>query len=131
MTNCAYRSWSGVLTPYAGLDWSSVSGAGTNHWHTLRNDYTFYRGINEDTHPPAQTAPWFTNYRYLWKDIAFADKTRRLLVQWYERARSSPANEAVIAIHGSSVIPDAWFASSPISQSWGLAYPNGVGELGR
>lgn len=129
MTDCTYRYWSGVITPYNGIKWDTVQNAGTNHWHTLKNDYNFYIGVTTDTNPPVEgDASWYIGYRKLWKDITFSDKTRRLLCQWYERSRPTPANEAIIFIHGSSIIPDAWFASSLVSQAWGSTYANGIGD---
>jgi pimeloyl-ACP methyl ester carboxylesterase len=122
--DCAYRPWMNSVTPFTDKTFADVEGAGTGYDKTLRNNWDYYAGI-ETADPPANTPPRYAHYRFLRETHRLNDeRARHLLVQYYEQIHNPQAREAVIAIHGSGLFPDAWFRGSALSRSWGANYTN-------
>jgi dienelactone hydrolase len=111
--SCAYRPSMQAVTQFDSLTYANVLTAATDYKKTIANSWAYYN-------PGAALEPdptlWYPEYKF--------KRVGRLTTRWYEKARTPRAAEAVIAIHGSSSIPDLWFSDSQASGSWGANYLN-------
>jgi pimeloyl-ACP methyl ester carboxylesterase len=111
--SCDYRPSYQFVAQFDGFTYANVLNAGSDYKKTFANAWAYY---NPAAPLEPDPYPWYPEYRF--------KRVGRLMARWYEKARSPRAAEAVIAIHGSSSIPDMWFADSQAAQGWPTDYLN-------
>jgi pimeloyl-ACP methyl ester carboxylesterase len=111
--SCLYRPSLQFVTQFDGMTYADVLNAGSDYKKTFANAWAYY---NPAAPLEPDPYPWYPEYKF--------KRVGRLMARWYEKARSPRAAEAVIAIHGSSSIPDMWFADSQAAQGWPMDYLN-------
>ena len=115
--DCEYRFNPGRVDWTQGVTFDDLRARNTgfNYPESLLNNEDYYRrygGTRKTTPaPPALTAPWYLDLDYVREthpDPTPGEPDRQLLAQFLFQRHSPPSDEAVIAIHGSSVIPNDW-----------------------
>jgi hypothetical protein len=115
MVNCTVPSHAQSVTQFADKTFANVLTASSDYKKSLRNNWVYYNP-SAALEPDPTTVYSGVPYPYEFKRVG------RMMSRWYAKAHSIPATDAVIVIHGSTSLPDLWFADSQVSQSWGEDY---------
>lgn len=119
-TDCNYYPSTNAVAQYEDKTFATLHNAGSDYKFSLRNGWSYY---NPSAAAEPDPIPYYPEYKFLRETHTGPNgEQRRMLARWYEKKHATQAQEAVIAIHGASSIPDLWFADSQASISWAVPH---------
>lgn len=118
MVDCTYYPSNNALAQYEDKTFATIHTCSSDYKYSIRNCWSYYTGGVEP-----DPIPYYPEYKFLRETHTGPNgEDRHMLARWYEKKHTTRANAAVIAIHGSSSLPDLWFADSAASVSWNATH---------